>query len=588
MSRKFSLKFHAMFNTVILKGQVLGKVEHYFFKKEYQTRGAPHYHVVLWLQNAPVTGKDQPKQVLDWILQRITCRIPEEKTNPELHRLVTRYQIHKCSNYCKRKAKYHGAFVTRCKFGFPREVSDTGSLNSVEDCLKSRKKIYHLPRAEQETRVNDYSPLLLLLWKANMDIQFIAESSLALAHYVTGYVTKAERSNMQDLWQEIGSNKSVYSRLWSFGIRSSRSRECGLYEASDLLLGDHLCEKSDTVQWIDATFPHKRKHRLKDHSKLQELGKIDLNSTEIFEDSVIDTYYPQRPGDMEDVCLYDFVKDYVKCRDNNFGQRKYRRLAKPCLPNHRLFDPNKENEREEYFYSMLLLFVPFRNEGTLLAEGETAEEAFARLVQATSGMYKHHDRLQQMLKANAKVKEINEARQVEAKVTVNREDHREGPQIVGEATAAMNDVQELQANCADEISLEERIAMLNADQSRVFKQMSEHLLHQKKHECGLCECSQLQPLQMFVSGVGGTGKSFFIEAIRAQVAAIWKDKHEALLCAVAAPTGLAAFNVGGVTVHRLFQLPIEHEGKEAGYWGLPLRLTEDHEKNTSRCETFHY
>ena len=93
-SRKFSLKFHSMFNTVILKGQVLGKVDHYFFKKEYQTRGAPHYHVVLWLQDAPVIGKDQANQVLDWIQQRITCRIPEEKTNPELNRLVTRYQMH--------------------------------------------------------------------------------------------------------------------------------------------------------------------------------------------------------------------------------------------------------------------------------------------------------------------------------------------------------------------------------------------------------------------------------------------------------------------------------------------------------------
>ena len=105
--------------------------------------------------------------------------------------------------------------------------------------------------------MNDYNPLFLLLWKASIDVQFIAESLLTLAHYVTGYVTKAERSNMQDLWQEIGFNKSVYSRLWSFGIRSLRSRECGFYEASDLLIGNHLCEKSDTVQWIDATFPHK-------------------------------------------------------------------------------------------------------------------------------------------------------------------------------------------------------------------------------------------------------------------------------------------------------------------------------------------
>ncbi len=65
---------------------------------------------------------------------------------------------------------------------------------------------------------------------------------------------------------------------------------------------------------------------------------------------------------------------------------------------------------------------------------------------------------------------------------------------------------------------------------------------------------------MFISGVGGTGKSFLIETIRAKVGEIW-DKSEAFTCAVAARTGLAAFNVGGVTVHRLFQLPIEHEGK---------------------------
>ena len=40
------------------------------------------------------------------------------------------------------------------------------------------------------------------------------------------------------------------------------------------------------------------------------------------------------------------------------------------------------------------------------------------------------------------------------------------------------------------------------------------------------------------------------------------------VCAVSAPTGLAAFNVGGVTIHRLLQLPIEHEGRAAGYWKL--------------------
>ena len=123
-----------------------------------------------------------------------------------------------------------------------------------------------------------------------MDIQFSAESSLALAHYVTAYVTKAERSNMQEVWQEVGSNKSIYSRFWSFGIRSLRSRECVLYKASHLLLGDHLCEKSVITKWIDATWSHKRKRRLINHSRLRELQDSDPESSNIFESNLIDDY----------------------------------------------------------------------------------------------------------------------------------------------------------------------------------------------------------------------------------------------------------------------------------------------------------
>ena len=37
---------------------------------------------------------------------------------------------------------------------------------------------------------------------------------------------------------------------------------------------------------------------------------------------------------------------------------------------------------------------------------------------------------------------------------------------------------------------------------------------------------------------------------------------------VVAPTGLAAFIVGGLMIHRLFQLYIEYEEKKADYWLL--------------------
>ena len=157
----------------------------------------------------------------------------------------------------------------------------------------SHRKMYNLARSPEEIRINNYNPLLLMLWKANMDLQYIGESSLAIAQYVTGYVTKAEKSNMQDLWQEVSAHSSVYSKLWSFGIRCLRSRECGLYEASDLLLGDHLCEKSTTIKWIDVSPSHNRKRRLRNHSKLVEIREINPDSTDIFEENLVDNFYPE-------------------------------------------------------------------------------------------------------------------------------------------------------------------------------------------------------------------------------------------------------------------------------------------------------
>ena len=214
VSRKFSLKFHAFFRKVIIKGEVLGKVDHFYWKKEYQNRGAPHYHVLIWIRDAPVIDRDEPENILEWIQERITCHIPDKDGSPELHRLATRYQLHKCSKYCKRRKRCgKHSFITKCRFGFPRPVSENAAINPVQESLKSRSRIYQLTRKESEVRVNDYNPLLLMLWKANIDIQFIAESSLALAHYVSGYVTKAERSSMQEIWQEVSDNKSIYSRL---------------------------------------------------------------------------------------------------------------------------------------------------------------------------------------------------------------------------------------------------------------------------------------------------------------------------------------------------------------------------------------
>ena len=172
--------------------------------------------------------------------------------------------------------------------------------------------------------------------------------------------------------------------------------------------------------------------------------------------------------------------------------------------------------------------------------------------------------MQKILQAQASIKKIDDARQADSEEhKISKEDDE--PQLMGEARAAIKDLFDINTNQPDTLSLEQRVAMLNTDQRRVFDKVKAHFLHQKEHEASKCACD-LTPLRMFVSGVGGTGKSFLIETIKSLVGHLWPSDD--LTCAVAAPTGLAAFNVGGVTIHRLLQLPVEHKGKTAGYWAL--------------------
>ena len=373
---------------------------------------------------------------------------------------------------------------------------------------------------------------------------------------------------MQEDFAETSAKPTLYSKLWSFGVRSLRYRECGLYEAADLLLGNHLCSKSDTVEWISVEHPSKRKHRIKNFSALRDLAEVTPDSCDLYENGLVDTFYPQRPDELEDCCLYDFKQWYKPNGYDANGKRVYRKLNKPVIPNHRIYDPNKDDQREDYYYSLLLLFVPFRNEPDLVQGDQTAEEAFNCFMATNGDMVDHHSNLIKMLNAQSKVRKIDEHR-TEQVVPGNSKDTVEGPEIVGEAAAAaMHDV--CDGNVADHLHIEERICMLNKDQQRIFQNLSNHLQHQYRHEHNECHCDELKPTHMFISGVGGTGKSFLIETIRSKVNEIWKDTtNSEAACVVATPTGLAAYNVGGVTLHRLFQLPIEHEGKTAGYWSLP-------------------
>uniref|UniRef100_A0A1X7VWF5 Helitron helicase-like domain-containing protein n=1 Tax=Amphimedon queenslandica TaxID=400682 RepID=A0A1X7VWF5_AMPQE len=143
--------------------------------------GVPHYHILLWIKNTPAVGIDRPEEICSVIPDRITYHILGSSTSPDLNFLVTKY-------HCKQNIKVGKTYVFRCRFDFPRPVRDSICINVVENSFKTCNKIYYLKQKniEKEVLVNDYNPLLLKLWRANMDLQYIAEKSLSFTEYVTG------------------------------------------------------------------------------------------------------------------------------------------------------------------------------------------------------------------------------------------------------------------------------------------------------------------------------------------------------------------------------------------------------------------
>eukprot|EP00884_Botryococcus_braunii_P022878 jgi/Botrbrau1/9274/Bobra.0111s0002.1 len=62
------------------------------------------------------------------------------------------------------------------------------------------------------------------------------------------------------------------------------------------------------------------------------------------------------------------------------------------------------------------------------------------------------------------------------------------------------------------------------------------------------------PLRWFVTGGAGTGKSYVINLLRELIIRSYAANDAVLL---AAPTGVAAFNIGGVTLYYALKLPFE-------------------------------
>ena len=190
---------------------------------------------------------------------------------------------------------------------------------------------------------------------------------------------------------------------------------------------------------------------------------------------------------------------------------------------------------------------------------ETFAEAFHALKVESVDAVNYHNHLQQHQGKDKTVRMQIDRRRTEIEVeeqNASKEAVENDPLLYG-VTEVQEAMADFEAALIDDenADVDAMIENLNEDQLRIFNTVRNHV----QTQCKSSQIENAEALRMFISGCGGTGKSYLIKTIKTWVCTA-TEKH----VAVTAPTGIAAFNINGLTIHRLLQLPVEH-GKTPQY-----------------------
>jgi len=114
VARHFQYRVENFFKEIIMKGQ-LGKIIYYAIRVEFQVRGSPHVHCLLWANDVPKLNADTKQQYIEHVDSVMSARIPNEN-NSNLRKLVKTFQIHlhfkTCSKYNKEDIEDYEHFLS--------------------------------------------------------------------------------------------------------------------------------------------------------------------------------------------------------------------------------------------------------------------------------------------------------------------------------------------------------------------------------------------------------------------------------------------------------------------------------------------
>ena len=639
-------------HVVMSNAKPLGEVVDYAIRIEFQARGSPHAHTLLWVKNAPQINVQTDDEVCRFVQDHISCEIPEDDKEKEL---ILKIQKHSHSSYCRKKGS--------CRFKYPKPpserviiakepetddfieltlnaknvmtkmfkaITETENLDtystqeliaaidvSVEDyykalstALRGRKII--LPRKPCENCINPYNRTCLLAWQANMDIQFV-EDPHACIMYVAAYISKDEKG-MGELLKQVSKecrDLDIRTKLKKLGSVFLNNREVSSQEAAMRILSIPMKKLSRTVTFINTDPLSNRTAVLKPKAALEAM---DDDDEDIFQSNII-VRYAVRPEKLENMCLASFAANYsVSNRgtnDNEFdhvtkvldnddqevpdsedmpkkihlrdGSGTMTRRKREAIIRFRKF--NVEKEQEDFCRAKLMLFLPWRNEQRDLLKDypdyishykDVVDELIEQESKFTINLASTYSAMEHLEQYGApehvwddiapenqhnEIAHLAEGIELERPMAADDLDANEA-MMMGESGAQNRELVaryniEAEKTVMTPTEYRDIVRGLNKKQKQIImynRKWCKNAVKAWKNN------QEINPYRIFLSGPGGVGKSHIIKIIPSDMKKLLRlsnrIKPTDVTVLVTAPTGVAAFNVDGMTIHSALLLRV--------------------------------
>ena len=180
-SRVFRLKLKEIIQ--FFKLGKMGEVIAYLYSVEFQKRGLPHAHILIWLLDGQSIRSNRVDEL-------ICAEIPDIDADPELFAIVTANMVHGHSPACQTTA------VSRCSKGFPKAYAEETRLDSRGRFPLYRRRSVHqggrtaFVRGQHITNANivPYNPFLSRYFACHINVELC--TMVRSIRYVLKYVNK--------------------------------------------------------------------------------------------------------------------------------------------------------------------------------------------------------------------------------------------------------------------------------------------------------------------------------------------------------------------------------------------------------------